>query len=272
MNKTQNITDLYPIDASGTKFDPAIFNILDEDAQPQLSQKGNFCRYREGNENTPELIERFHAKLGDATKEAASDPINDALADITDDTEVDLEQQVAKENVVAAESAEDIEDEDPLDLEAPIIEDPVTDDDSDDIMAEAEQGRIADQYKGNIDVEMILASCDASRKSRAKPRELPNFSNGGDSSNGYRGNGYNMQGVQLVNQDLRAAIFNDCDLKGANLSASNLEGARFMGSDIEGAVFTGCNLRFAMLPANFRNLAVYDNEEQIRKAYIEGEY
>lgn len=256
----------YPKDASGTVFDPVLHNLLEETAQPQLSQKGNFCKCRPSNPNSEELIARFHAGLSEVKTD--TDILDELLAGGDEDADLDapLEESVttpAGDEIATDEGIDDL-----------VVEDAQTPDDSDNIMAEAEPTAtpdnakaLRDEYKGNIDIEMIRQTCRASRKSLNPTADRPNFSNGGTKKNGWQGNGYNLRNIILKGEDLRAAIFNNCDLRGANFTDCNLEGAMFVGANLEGAVFTGAQLRFGVFPRDFEKAAKTDGQHQLKHIY-----
>lgn len=53
----------YPIDSEGTTFDPAIHNLLDKPARPEISTLGKFVKVRGNDGNDQDLIDRFHESL-----------------------------------------------------------------------------------------------------------------------------------------------------------------------------------------------------------------
>ena len=238
----------YPKDANNVTFDPAKHNLLNKTAMPQLSKAGNFVALKKDQINPKDILDQYHTIL--ETKAAEMQPTEEPegfdLSDIVDD-----EEPVA-ETAPVADIADILDDEDPLDIEEGI-------DDEIDIMAEDINGDAADFAPLDLDKKTIIKSVQLAINS-ANTSDRANFSNGGSEANRFRGEGYSLKGIDLSGENLRSAVFNDCDL----------EGAYFIGANLDGAIFKGASLRNAILPQNFKDVAVFDDDEQLRKAVIDG--
>lgn len=71
----------YPTDSEGTVFDPALHNLLDEPARPELSKLGKFVKVRGNDGNDQDLIERYEASLA-AQSEALDADVDKLVEDI----------------------------------------------------------------------------------------------------------------------------------------------------------------------------------------------
>lgn len=255
----------YPTDKNGTTFDPALHNLVEETAQPQLSTKGNFVKIRDGHQNAAETIARFQDSLEKPEQQ------EDILAQLLGDEEAagDIDEEVAQENTAAA-SGEITADDDFEELE---IVQPTSENDDEDIMGEPdpEPARPAadGRHRPALEKSVILNTCKLARESEDPARNRANFSNGGNAGNGWHGVGYSLRNINLSGQDLRAAVFNDCDLTNASFEGANLEGAQFSGAVLDGVNFSGANLRFALLPRDVHQVADLDNKDQVEHSFWE---
>jgi hypothetical protein len=65
----------YPVDSEGTTFDPAIHNLLDKPARPEVSTLGKFVKVRGNDGNDQDLIDRFHESLKAQESVAINKPV-----------------------------------------------------------------------------------------------------------------------------------------------------------------------------------------------------
>ena len=214
---------IYPKDESGTEFDPSIHNILDETLEPQLSQKGNFVRLRDGQSNSDEVLDQYFDKL---SEKQASEEISDndlGLAGIA------------------------IEDDDKSESSSFVIDDPVEE--------EPEPVEVVKEQISIIATSSTTVNGDAQQLSTmiismakganfTEPRGKVDFS----------GADYDFSGVDLSKADLRGVIFRGCILDKANFTGANCEGADFRGCSLKGAIFDGANLNFTFLPMHPQKL------------------
>lgn len=252
---------IFPKDASGTEFDPSMHNLLNDTAKPQLSSKGNFVKLKEGESNPADVVSRFLDNLAD-------DLSDDTLAALAGEEEQEVpapvEPAAPAENeqpqeqpeepgtaVVVENGEDDIPDltEEELASDGIIIED--ADDDSEGEADEDEpeeetvkpKKQVVSSYKGDLSVDLILSIQDQARALDTRA----DFSKG-----------YNLSGINLAGKDLRASMFNNCSLDGANFSGANLMGANFTGASLKGVNFKGTCLKYAILPSGFRNDCLMD--------------
>lgn len=262
---------IYPKDASDVTFNPAMHNITNAAALPQLSRSGNFVRLRPGMVNEQEAIDRFHASLPidpDAPDPTPPYPPEESIEALLDDLTGATEGDGGIDSipVPVAPIAAGADDEG---IDGIVVEPAATSDDAEDIMSEPEEVAkppAEEEGQPKIGLNVIKEMCKAHKASFDPARDRPNLSNGGTAANNYRGEGYSLCRTNFGGMDLRAVVFNDCDLSEADFTGCNLEGAMFMGATLTGANFTGAQLRFAILPIYFREQAIFDGEPQLNKA------
>lgn len=71
--------------------------------------------------------------------------------------------------------------------------------------------------------------------------------------------GYDLSGLDLSGSDLRSGLFMNCDVTDTDFSNARASGINLTNTKIEGSIWNGADLRWAILPADFKSKAIYND-------------